>query len=266
MQEAFVQAEGGGVMRFLCLCPTYGRPPFLIENAIKCFLDQTHKDATLLIYDDLGNYPSNMVWFCDHPSQQAGLWSTSDRSPGIVAKYNRMLDLPFIRDELERGVYDAIALWDDDDVYLPTHLEQHAKALENHELSYPSEVLSTYTQKVETEKSGGRFWASLAIRMKSFSDIGGFVETERADFDQQSLSKFRKMLSTGDPCEHGGPTYVFRWGDTRVSHSQWHMRSPDDTSWYSRVTPAFSDKVEEVIPRYMDNTVAMALEHKIKIK
>ena len=102
-------------------------------------------------------------------------------------------------------------------------------------MSYPSLVWSTYTGKMENESSGGRFWASLAIRALEFSRLGGFVDTRRADFDQQSLNYWRKNTPCGDPCEIGEPTYVFRWGDTGCPHSQFQMRSPDDTEWYDRL-------------------------------
>lgn len=218
-------------MRFLCLCPTYGRPPNLIREAISHFINQTHTNAYLLVYDDLGNYQV-------HTGDRWAVLSTSCREPGIVAKYETMLRVA--RHIEQVGTIDAIALWDDDDVYLPKHLEHHARVLDRYEFSYPSKVLSTYTGTIAEEASGGRFWASCAIRAKSFSDVGGFVRTERADFDQQSLGRWLRQLSHGDPCAFGDPTYIFRWGDTGVPHSQGHMRSPDDTEWYRRIVPAWT--------------------------
>lgn len=158
-------------MRFLCLCPTYGRPPNLIREAISHFINQTHTNAYLLVYDDLGNYQV-------HTGDRWAVLSTSCREPGIVAKYETMLRVA--RHIEQVGTIDAIALWDDDDVYLPKHLEHHARVLDRYEFSYPSKVLSTYTGTIAEEASGGRFWASCAIRAKSFSDVGGFVRTERA--------------------------------------------------------------------------------------
>lgn len=209
--------------RFLCLCPTYNRPKSLIEESIKHFRNQSHSNAFLLIYDDLGSLESVV-------DEDMAIITTTNREPGIVEKYNQMLSL-----SKQFGDFDAIALWDDDDVYLPDHLRNHSQVLQVHGMSYPSLVWSTYTGKREKEFSGGRFWASLAIRFEDFVRLGGFVQTRRADFDQQSLNHWRTNTSCGDPCEIGEPTYVFRWGDTGCYHSQFQMRSPDDTGWYDRL-------------------------------
>jgi hypothetical protein len=142
----------------------------------------------------------------------------------------------------EFGPFDAIALWDDDDIYLPNHLHYHAQVLKDYELSYPSFVYSTYTGQRLIEPSGGRFWASLAIRYDAFLRTGGFVPTRRADFDQQSLAKWLHLCSNGDPNRFGDSTYVFRWMETGVPHSQFCMSSALDEAWYYRIAtkPNFS--------------------------
>ena len=210
-------------MRFLCLCPTYNRPWRLLEESLACFHSQIHKDAFLLIYDDLGVFP-------EQRHDNWALISTTSREPGIVEKYNRMLELA-----QEFGPFDALALWDDDDIYLPNHLHYHAQVLKDYELSYPSRVYSTYTGQRLIEPSGGRFWASLAIRYKAFVRTGGFVLTRRADFDQQSLGTWLRECSKGEPNRFGEPTYIFRWNDTECRHSQTDMNHPTDESWYTKI-------------------------------
>jgi hypothetical protein len=175
------------------------------------------------VYDDLGSHDGVI-------EEDMAIVTTGEREPGIVAKYNRMLEMA-----KQFGDFDAIALWDDDDIYLANHLKYHRQILQVHGMSYPSTVWSTYTGKMDKEASGGRFWASLAIEKSEFDRVGGFVNTERADFDQQSLNYWRQNISCGDPCEIGEPTYVFRWSDTGCQHSQYQMRSPDDTGWYQRL-------------------------------
>ena len=112
------------------------------------------------------------------------------------------------------------------------HLHYHAQVLRDYELSYPSHVYSTYTGERLIEPSGGRFWASMAIRYDAFVRTGGFVLTRRADFDQQSLGKWLLECTRGEPDRFGEPTYIFRWADTGCSHSQTVMRSENDTDWY----------------------------------
>lgn len=232
-------------MKFLCLCPTYGKTPEVIANAIKCFLDQTYKEAHLLIYDDLGNYRNAELLNRDFDN--ITLVSSLQRCPGIVPKYERMLELA-----KAFGIdYDALALWDDDDIYLPEHLANHAKTLcFPVDWSYPINVYSTYGNQLRAEESGGRFWASLAITRKSFQRVGGFVQSSLATFDQQSLAKFNALLHRGIPDQEAGPTYVFRWQDTKTIHAQHFMG--DAVNWYNHVTPGFTSPVtlEDVLPRY----------------
>lgn len=232
-------------MRFICLCPTYGKTPEVIANSIQCFLDQTHEDKLLILFDDLGNYARARE--LTETYDQIFVISTSIRCPGIISKYNTMLNLV-------SGVnYDAIALWDDDDIYLPKHLENHAKTLKFPvDWSYPRLVYSTYGNELRAEESGGRFWASLAILRSSFERIGGFVDSHLATFDQQSLGKFNALLTRGFPDDSSGPTYVFRWQDTKTIHAQHFMG--DQVNWYHNVKPGYSKIVsyEDIKPRYQE--------------
>lgn len=234
-------------MKFLCLCPTYGKTPEVIANAIQCFLNQTNKDSTLLIYDDLGNYRN-----CEEINQlysNVRLVSNITRCPGIVAKYERMLELA----TLMNIRYEALALWDDDDVYLPQHLENHENVLQFPiDWSYPNFVYSTYGNKLRAEESAGRFWASLAILKRSFERIGGFVQSSLATFDQQSLGKFNALLYRAAPDVNKGPTYVFRWQDTKTIHAQHFMG--DSVNWYNNVVPGYVRNVslEQILPKYQE--------------
>lgn len=90
--------------RFLCLCPTYNRPRRLLEESIQNFRNQKHSNAFLLIYDDLGSHESLV-------DEDMAIITTTEREPGIVAKYNKMIEL-----SRQFGDFDAIALWDDDDI------------------------------------------------------------------------------------------------------------------------------------------------------
>lgn len=210
-------------MRFLCLCPTYNRPRRLLDESITNFRKQTYQNAFLLVYDDLGSHDGVV-------EEDMAVITTDRREPGIVAKYNKMLELA-----KQFGDFDAIALWDDDDIYLPNHLEYHRQILQVHGLSYPSVILATFHGTPEKLVTGGLFWASLAIRTEEFNRLGGFIDTDRADFDQQSLKHWLENTSRGDPCEIGEPTYLFRWAETGCLHSQLVMNSPCDTGWYDRM-------------------------------
>jgi hypothetical protein len=134
----------------------------------------------------------------------------------------------------------VLLLWEDDDIYMPRHIENHLHVLTEHEFSYPKTVWSTYFGDPVLECTDGRFWASTGIRYRSFSDVGGFVRTRRADFDQQSVGRWMGALGHGSSDQP--PTYCFRWGDTGAVHGQTLMKSPDDETWYNRARPQYIER------------------------
>lgn len=219
------------------MCPVYGIPPRLLEESIQCFLDQTHPKKTLLLFDDLGNIDPQIAL-------PAGvrLITTKYRSETLINKYEVMLSYAI--------GYDAISLWDADDIYLPHHLEEHDRILSTNHLSYPNEVWSTYSGSPQKEKAGGRFWASLAIRTTILKQLG-FINTHEAQFDQINLKHF-KTYGWGSP----DPTYVFRWGDTAASHGQANMKSPTDTRWYTTYKPDHILSIDSLVPHYQPSTLS----------
>lgn len=220
-------------MKFLCLCPVYGTPPHLIEESIQCFLDQKHPDKKLILYDDYGILPN-----IEHPDIYTII--TTIREKNLSHKYNVMCHA--IQE------YDAVAIWDVDDLYLPNHLSEHNKVLQEHSCSYPKEVWSTYTGSPQKEIAGGRFWASCAVRRSVIQEIG-FVDSKQANFDQQNLSRFMSYGVGTTSC-----TYVFRWADTDHTHGQGGMKSPSDTTWYDNYVPFHKNLITSITPQYRDKT------------
>lgn len=223
---------------FLCVCPTWGRPRHIIENTIALFESQTHPDRHLIILDDLGN-------IAEESGDRWEVRSTTFRSPSLPQKYAMIL-------KAAKETYpnwDSLAIWDDDDLYLPDHLANHAKALETFEWAHPSFVWSTYTGKPVTEFAEGRFYASAAVRREWFEQFGGWRPTKRADFDQLFLSDAAERPK-GDPCIFGDPQFVFRWHDTHANHAQQAIRAPEDTEWYWRLQPTNNVLMNHIEPRY----------------
>lgn len=219
-------------MNLLCLCPTYGRPKALLENTIACFLNQTHKDAFLLIYDDLGNVEP----------QRGERWllaSTNQRCAHLPEKYHKMIGF-----SEDLGMFpDGYVIWDDDDVYLPRHLEYHAMGLALPiAWSKSTFIWSTYTGKPVKENSGGRFHGSVAVRRDAFM---GWRQDARADFDQYFMDELLQVY--GAPADHE-PQYVFRWGSTGANHCQALMTSPDNETWYANNKPSCTEKISNLVP------------------
>ena len=213
----------------VAICPTYKRRR-LVENAIACFLAQDYPSdrRRLLVLDDFGDLGN-----VDHDTWS--VVSQSERLPSLPSKYSALAEIACTR----WPAADALVIWEDDDVYLPGHLQAHARALASARWSKPSRVLSTYGGTVHEEPAAGRFFASLAVSVELFRAVGGFVDTGRGDFDQQFLARLEGYAGPpGDPTADAPPTYVFRWQETGEPHGEHFMTGPDDETWYDRAGAA----------------------------
>lgn len=218
-------------MNVLCLMPTYGRPRHLVEAAIECWKRQTWPDKWLLILDDERYWQEQPI--------------THDRKFGVIhcppialsGKYNygREWHLETRRTMFADGnphsmaEAQAIAVWDDDDLYGPSYLERHVLALaaSGRGWSHPSRVWSTYTGKPEQEPATGRFHGSLMVRW----NLARWPEITSPLFDQMMLAKLAETGAPADPCTIGEPQYCFRWNDTGSAHVQHYMTAEHGDNW-----------------------------------
>ena len=99
-----------------CLCPTYGRFEKL-RDAVACFLLQTYTPRRLCILND------------DSPPIDIGRDDIGD----LIAITNKFWRFKTLGDKRLLLLFDAetplVAHWDDDDLYLPWHLEMLVAAL-----------------------------------------------------------------------------------------------------------------------------------------
>lgn len=221
--------------------PTYGRRAELLANSLACFESQSHQDRLLVIYDDLGT-----LLGCR--ANGAIVISTPKRAQSVGAKYNTMVD--FL---LDRGIrFDAVAVWDDDDIYLPDHLATHAATLRESAWSKPSQIVSAYHQPPALENAAGRFHGSIAVRRDTAIKIP-WVETIRATFDQEHLGQLTFHAGpAGDPCSIADPQYVYRWQTTGAGHCSGLMGRED---WYDRYQPDSREPIKEITPIFDIDTM-----------
>lgn len=237
-------------MNILCLCPTYGRPR-LVANALACFLAQDYpaEKRKLLILDDAGQIDG----------QGGDGWlvnSTSNRFISLPGKYNAMLASENRAGWMWYDRWDAVAVWDDDDIYLPWHLSAAAMALQNGEpAAKPSAIWSLYqTPTPFREDATGRFHGSLVIDSTRLRALGGWIDTRRADFDQQMIhatGPHAEMLAVSPD---QSPSYVYRWGSTGAHHCSAWMKSPDNEDWYDRTPITEPGRIEKLVPRFDEET------------
>ena len=188
-------------MKIAAVCCTYLRPKHL-GWLIKCFLKQDFPadSRELLILDDAGQYDSR---------QQDGwtLISFKRRFRSLGEKRNAAI-------ALTSPDVDALAVWDDDDVYLPWALSASVAALKTAPWSRPSLVLHERADgKLRQHETGGLFHGGWAYTKQAFDRAGGYPPIDNGE-DQRFAQRLKRAgVTESDPCKLGSrPFYVYRWG------------------------------------------------------
>jgi hypothetical protein len=240
------------------LLPTFARP-WLALCAIQQWLDQTHplNQRRLVVgCDDDDPAAFNAARLADAIRYKAGQGGAGRihlmRLPGNLSlpeKLTRMWEHAggFLANDA-----DLFTVWEDDDLYLPAHLEQIARSWNQRNRpetwwGHPSHVWSDYTGDLCVEPATGRFHASLAFTGKALERVHGWPITSSPDFDQQLIGKLTQQFgqpaqydllqiySSGDSAtfpasgkpRQARPTYCFLW-HTGSTHGQHTMPAEND--------------------------------------
>jgi len=187
-------------MKIACLCLTFNRPAQLAE-AVESFLRQTYPAELrdLVILDDAGQYDPAA---CDHlPGVK--LITTRHRFRTLGEKRNAAA-------ALASPDVEAYAVWDDDDIYLPWHLEAMAQVFAaGIPWSRPAEVWIDRRTHLERKPTGGLFHASWGFTREAFLSVGGYPAMQSGQ-DQALAARFKQSgIRAASPA--GQPSYVYRW-------------------------------------------------------
>ena len=188
-------------MKIAAVCCTYLRPRQL-GHLIRCFelQDYAADKRELVILDDAGQYDNR---------QGAGwrLISVRNRYPTLGEKRNAAAAL--VSEDAE-----ALAVWDDDDLYLPWALRACVAALKLAPWSRPGLVL--HPQKdgsLRQHQTGGLFHGGWAYSRKVFRQVGGYPAEDNGE-DQALARRLRRAaVEEADPNRLGlKPFYIYSWG------------------------------------------------------
>lgn len=208
---------------FICLCATYNHRQEWTENLVQLFLNQDYAGNAVLVLLDDREHGLQAGRKSVSATRSVDVWRAK-RKPTLMDKYNWGHMIYACPDTY-------FCVLDDDDIYLPGFLSSHAKVLETHAWSYPEKIWSTYGHDLKQEASGGRFWASTAYTQEALVKAGGYGNSGSAGFDQLFLKRMRE--ANGEPGKPDSVDYVYNWELTFDSHTSGHMKSFDDTTWYT---------------------------------
>lgn len=124
--ETRQRAETSPAPMISVVVPTYNRPASL-TRALRSILDQTYRNFEIIVVNDAGTDVGDVVAKLN--AEQNILYVAHDTNKGLAAARNTGI-------RTARGKY--IAYLDDDDIYLPHHLETLYTVLEraNHKVAY----------------------------------------------------------------------------------------------------------------------------------
>jgi glycosyltransferase involved in cell wall biosynthesis len=186
-------------MKIAAVCCTYLRPTQL-GHLIRCFQLQDYADRELVILDDAGQYEST-------EGDRWRLISTARRWPTLGDKRNAAARL--VSPDVE-----ALAVWDDDDLYLPWALSASVAALEQAPWSRPSRVLHRQADgTLRQHETGGLYHGGWAYQRDAFWNAGGYPSQNNGEDQELARRISRRRIPEADPIMLGFlPFYIYQWG------------------------------------------------------
>jgi hypothetical protein len=179
-----------------------------LGRLIQCFLNQDCPlgQRGLVILDDAGQYDN----------QQGKGWrlvSVAERYPTLGQKRNAAA-------ELVSPDVDALAVWDDDDVYLPWALRASIAALQAAPWSRPSLVLHERPDgALRQHQTGGLFHGGWAYARDAFHRVGGYAAMNNGEDQDLARRLAAAGIGSADPVDLGFlPFYVYRLGNAEGYH------------------------------------------------
>lgn len=194
-------------MKIAAVCCTYHRPRHL-GYLIKCFLEQDYPKShrELVILDDADQYET----------QQGDGWrlvSVAERYPTLGEKRNAAAGL--VSSDVE-----ALAVWDDDDLYLPWALRASVAALREAPWSRPSLVLHEQADgALRQHETGGLFHGGWAYAREAFDRVGGYSAMNNGEDQEFAKRLIQAGIASADPVALGFPPfYIYRLGSSAGYH------------------------------------------------
>ena len=131
---------------------------------------------------------------------------------------------------------EALAVWDDDDLYLPGALTASVAALETAAWSRPSIVLLPQADgTLKQHETGGLFQGGWAYRRTAFDAGGGYPAKNNGE-DQALAARLSALQTTqADPIAlEYAPFYVYSWGNPWGDSSPGHISSAGPRGYLRR--------------------------------
>ena len=237
------------------ICTTY-RSFYCVKRILAQFYAQTYPHKELIIFNTDMEFPyemlvnvSNVIIVNNDKDYQTGLPYTNR---GQIC-----------RDAVTHASGEYFMLADDDDIYLPYHLEQAVKGIESNGMDAWKPEKSLFATREEIKLVQNTLEASVIVKMNRIREIGF-----RSDITgYEGLSWYTKLRDEGQLDENNKkyvPSYCFNWSDpTEIAgHKQSgdidnpnnfniHKEQSKDVAKY-KLTPISRDELDKEYLKYYD--------------
>lgn len=230
-------------MKISCICLTAGRPAQLNE-AVQCFLNQTYQDKELVI---LNTFPEQQIAF-DHPQVIVLNANERPRSLGEARNY-----------AIGHSIGDIVATWDDDDLYLPQHLDNFAKHFTDG-VQWVWQPTQFYVSQNRIQGVVKGTMNVVAFRRKAFSDIGGYTPINCGE-DRHFVQRLTQLPGVKIPLDDFKPSFLYCWGQGVYHVSGLGDDKPGRVTSWERAGRALQQKLNQGLLKRGTVEIKPGLKH-----
>lgn len=182
-----------------CLQLSYGRPQLSTE-AVECFLRQTYKNKKLII---VNTHPSPVYFDKKYDNIEVH----------NIKPLSHLSDIYRYGLDLIKSKY--FCIWDDDDIFLPWHIEDRVNCiLEHPEYNAVGHKYGIYAENNEIKNIGGNMFVSQYL----YANNGIRPDSNLSCWDTNWHDKAWNRYHLDFPYK---PSYIYRWG-TGEDHISGH--------------------------------------------
>ena len=186
------------------VCTTYRRST-CIERIVSQYYAQTYPNKELIIFNTDEEYPYELGFEDD-----SIIIVNNNINYQTACEYENRGQI--CRDAVTHATGDYFMLADDDDIYLPWHLQQALDGIETNNKDAWKPEMSFFANQSEVKMVMNTLEASVIVKMNRIREIGF-----RSDLTgYEGLSWYTKLRDEGQLDEHNKnyvPSYCFNWSD-----------------------------------------------------
>jgi hypothetical protein len=231
------------------ICTTYGRFT-CVERIVAQYHAQTYPNKELIIFNTDEENPYSLGF-----EDSSIIIVNNNINYQTAAEYENRGQI--CRDAVTHATGDYFMLADDDDIYLPWHMEQAVDGIEELGTDAWKPEMSFFSTQTDTMLVMNTLEASVIVKMNRIREIGF-----RSDITgYEGLSWYTKLRDEKQLNEHNPnyiPSYCFNWSDPAdvAGHKQsGNINSPDNFEQHKKQSLDFAKRPLEKLSEEKINKV-----------